>query len=172
MVDFREGYDEYDTYIELELIENVKEEIEKQISELDKESILFLNNLETLKIESENISIEFTKKIITSKIVKIVESDLLNGTFNNKTWNVKKREGQVDGKNFEISIAYTDNLDDNKNILYSYFKTDVKFPFPAIIHGTFNLTGNRNQLVKDNEENKKLLQFLAELLIGNCKGDS
>ena len=49
-----------------------------------------------------------------------------------------------------------------------FFKTEVSFPFPAIIHGTFDLDGNRNHLNR-NEVNEFLLKQLAELMIDTAK---
>lgn len=48
-----EEYSEYDTYIVIECIDEVKEDIEKQIGDLDKEIMLFLNNINSIKIDSE-----------------------------------------------------------------------------------------------------------------------
>ena len=51
-------------------------------------------------------------------------------------------------------------------MLFSYFKTQVRFPFPALLHGTFELTQNRNQLENDTTgHNEFLTEKLAELLI-------
>jgi len=59
-------------------------------------------------------------------------------------------------------------MGDNVNRLFCYFKTEVKFPFPAIIHGTFELDDTRNHLVKS-EINRFLLKELANLMIDTAK---
>jgi len=71
-------------------------------------------------------------------------------------------------KNYELKIAYSNKLDDSKNILYSFFRTNVKFPFPALIHGTFDLGENRNSLNKSDENNfliGELIQLMIETAI-------
>ena len=83
-----------------------------------------------------------------------------------KLWYIKKRNGEHNNKNYELKIAWSDNLDDTIGRLYSYFKTKVKFPFPALIHGTFKLSSNRNELINDTERhNIFLLDELIKLLI-------
>ena len=51
----------------------------------------------------------------------------------NKEWNLKTRKGKHKDKNYELKIAWNENLDDEIGRLYSYFKTKVKFPFPALL---------------------------------------
>ncbi|MBK8344562.1 MAG: hypothetical protein IPL12_15430 [Bacteroidetes bacterium] len=69
-------------------------------------------------------------------------------------------------KNYELAIAWSKDLNDTENVLFCYFKTKVRFPFPALLHGTFELSPDRNELVNDTEgHNKFLIAELADLLI-------
>lgn len=49
--------------------------------------------------------------------------------------------------------------------MYSYFKTDVKLGFPALIHGTFELTSDRNSLQKKSRVNEQLIPLLADFMV-------
>lgn len=158
-----EEYCEYDTYIVIECIDEVKEDIEKQIEDLDKEIMLFLNNINSIKIDSELRKQTLSRTFLSDNELEIkisVEEDIVS----KKTWMLNKKSGQYNGKDYDLVIAYNEQLSDTKNVLYSYFRTDVNFPFPAIVHGTFDLSGNRNQLIK-NKENDFLIGELIGLLI-------
>jgi hypothetical protein len=160
---------DFETTIRLELLPNIYDDIIKQINEIDCETMLFLQNVKQLTIKYNAKEIVFKKNKLESGITEIIQT--VNGEeVRNREWYIKKREGQYKNKNFEVAIAYTEQLDDQKNLLYSYFKTDVSFPFPAIIHGTFNLDANRNHLLKNNDENIHLLNELIDLLIETSIG--
>ena len=49
--------------------------------------------------------------------------------------------------------------------MYSYFKTNIKFPIPALVHATFDLTSDRNRLLPENEFNKGVKDALKDFLI-------
>jgi len=154
----------FDTTITLKLLQDAHEDILSQLNNIDCETLLFLKNIEELTIQFLDRTVKIIKKVNTPNYVEILllEDDV---QILKKCWNLKKKLGSFNGKNYEIAIAYTDKLDDNKKTLYSYFKTDVAFPFPAIIHGTFNLDASRNHLLKNNSENIYLIEQLGDLLI-------
>lgn len=164
-------YSEYDTYIVIELKENQIDNVIKQIEEeLDMEVLLFLNNLETISVEYPNGS--FTLKKETNGDNNTIIRTNKEGQIQ-KTWHVKTRSEKIKGnedgkskeKNYEIKIAWTDELDDQKNILYSYFRTNVRFPFPALVHATFDLTSDRNHLLPQNDFNEGIKASLKDFLI-------
>lgn len=162
--DYRNA-EEYDTRIVLELKDGVEQEIIKQLREIDSEVLLFLNNIEILTVESPEGKRVIRKVLLTDKETEITIFDGTGALVSRKKWHIKKAHGQFKNRNYDIAIAYNDHLDDNRNVLYSYFQTDVEFPFPALIHGTFNLNADRNHLLKDNEENNHILEQLINLLI-------
>ncbi|PID31157.1 MAG: hypothetical protein CR982_00315 [Candidatus Cloacimonadota bacterium] len=144
--------------------ENQLNNVQKQINELDKEILLFLHNLEEINIESPKIAYQIRKRV---NIIEIIEN---NEIVEKKEWEIESRVGKYEGKNFELKIAYSDSLDDDKNILYSFFRTNVSFPFPALVHGTFELNENRNHLIDDDSgHNKYLLTELIQLMIDTAK---
>src|SRR5205085_2081138 len=87
-----------------------------------------------------------------------------------KIWNILEEKGVIAGskerKNYEIKIAYNSENEIQNQKLYSFFRTDIDFPYPVMAHGTFELKSSRDQLVHDdNGFNKMLLEKLAFLLI-------
>lgn len=155
----------YDTYIVIDLKENQTQKVQEQIkNEINKEVLLFLNNLEKIIVESPERNFEIEKEIIENKTI-IREFDYDNSETVEKVWNLKYRKGELQNKNYELKIAWNDNLDDKIGRLYSYFKTNVKFPFPALIHGTFDLTSDRNHFTPKSEHNTFLIFELIQLLI-------
>lgn len=159
------GLNSYDTYIVVDLKEVQTKEVQEQINnEVNKEVLLFLNNLEKIIVESPERNFEIEKEISENQ-AKIREFDYDTNEIVEKVWNIKSRNGKHKDKNYELKIAWNDNLDDKIGRLYSYFKTNVKFPFPALIHGTFELTSDRNHFTPKSEHNTFLTDELIQLLI-------
>jgi len=160
-----ENLSKYDTYIVVDLKEKQTQEVQDQINiEINREVLLFLNNLDKIIVESPKRNFEIEKEINESKIV-IREFNYDTNETSEKVWNLKKRIGNYQNKNYELKIAWNENLDDKIGRLYSYFKTNVKFPFPALIHGTFDLTSDRNHFTPKSEYNTFLIDELIQLLI-------
>jgi hypothetical protein len=160
-----ENLSDYDTYIVIDLKESQIQEVQEQINnEINKEVLLFLNNLKKIIVDSPERNFEIEKKPLGNKVyIRELNRDK-NEEIDNK-WNIKSRAGNHQNKNYELKIAWNDNLDDKINRLYSYFKTNVKFPFPALIHGTFDLTSDRNHFTPKSEHNIFLIGELIQLLI-------
>ncbi|MBS1629386.1 MAG: DUF3883 domain-containing protein [Bacteroidetes bacterium] len=157
---------DYDTIITLKLKSDVLDDIQAQIdSVINKETLVFLNNIDEIEIDSPGRKVLF-KRTIHNGSVSVSCIDYLSGIKESKTWHVNRLNGEYKGKNYELAIAWNDKLDDFENVLFSNFKTQVNFPFPALLHGTFELTQNRNQLENDVDgHNKFLTEKLAQLLI-------
>jgi hypothetical protein len=156
----------FDTSITLKLKDNIQNDVQSQIhSVINKETMIFLNHIEEIEIDSPERKIVL-KKIISGDTVTVECNDILNDSKESKTWHLNKTNGEYNSKNFEIAIAWNDELNDTENVIYSNFKTQVRFPFPALLHGTFELTPNRNQLENDTAgHNEFLTEKLAEILI-------
>ncbi|MBT2685315.1 DUF3883 domain-containing protein [Bacillus sp. ISL-37] len=156
-------YDIYDTYIVIEITDESKRDIKAQMDHLELEVLLFLQNLEQVILESPDCTRVIEKKNLGDGRVSISQKE--DGEIIEvRTWNIRKRSGSHHGKNFELKMAFTDELDDDIQLLYSYFRTNVRLPFPALFHGTFELTGNRNQLI-ESDTNEYLLEELVQLMI-------
>ncbi|MGE8340947.1 MAG: DUF3883 domain-containing protein [Flavobacterium sp.] len=160
---------EFDTIISIKLKKRIVEDVKEQIySIINKETLIFLNNIEVIEIDSPERKIIYTKKYsdINKTQVTVECVDFLDGNNEIKTWTIKRRNGVHKDKNFELAIAWNEDLDETENVLFSYFRTEVRFPFPALLHGTFELTQDRNQLVNDTRgHNEFLTGELSELLI-------
>jgi hypothetical protein len=178
-------FDEYDTYVVMNFTSgDIKKDIQAQINELGLEVGLFLNNLTEIRIESSERN-ETIKRIPPEQGFSdkngFYEMRLLNAAeeiIAKKEWRIFTSSGELPENlrqdettrqfEFDLRIAVSNKMDDNVNRLFSYFKTEVKLPFPAIIHGTFELDGSRNHL-NDTPVNEFLLKKLAELMIKTAK---
>lgn len=170
--DIPSEYSKYDTYIVVELKGNQISNVIKQIEEeLDMEVLLFLNNLETISVEYQDRCFTLEKEADSDSITITRTHDEEAPT--SRTWHIKTKKDTLKGnengksktKNYEIKIAWTDQLDDQKNKLYSYFRTNVRFPFPALVHATFDLTSDRNHLLPQNAFNDGIKESLKDFLI-------
>lgn len=164
---------EYDTVIELTLKDNVQEEILHQISvDLVPEIMIFLNKLEEIEVKTETQHFAFYKHFNSDdNSVKIEKKDFLHASDSAKwLWNIIEDKGELEGatetKKYELKIAYNPNEKIERNKLFSFFRTEVDFPYPVIAHGSFELKSDRNQLSRDeNKFNEQLLEKLADLMI-------
>ncbi|MBQ7872568.1 MAG: DUF3883 domain-containing protein [Clostridia bacterium] len=158
---------EYSTAIVLYCDDAYLDEIRNQLINLKFEELLFLQYVNTIEI----ITSEATRKIESIKeneLCIIQEGDSIS------QWRVWSRQGELtqengETKKYELIIAYNDDATERETIrengvLYSYFKTDIPMSFPFLIHGTFELTSERNSLVKDNLFNEMILERLIDFI--------
>lgn len=142
--------------------------VRKQMLNIEENTILFLKEgFESLEvvIDGERNTFLRTRKV-TGK-----NEALVTITHNGESTTLREffEEGVLDDyederdKKYHLSVVYSPKqINDNK--LYSYFLTDVDFPMHYwYAHGTFNLTNNRNQLVK-NTRNRVLMERLIQLI--------
>ena len=144
--------------------------IEKQIKSLEFEELVFLPNLKEIEIICNEDYHKVFFKFVDRNAVLIESKDVLTGNSEFADWVLYKTSGHVLDENnkdrdYEFVIAYDPNGNHSGEVLYSYFKTDVKMVFPALIHGTFELTSDRNSLQKGSIVNHKLMDLLADFLV-------
>ena len=164
----------YDTTIEIECFENVFENIDTQIKNICFEELVFLKNLFEIEVISSNYHKIFCR-ISENDDVILEERDVTTKrmlTF--ASWHLYKKHGILLDENqkekkYELAIAYNAENPQSGNYLYSYFKTNVTLSFPAIIHGTFDLSANRNYLKQNNPVNRQLVAILADLMVETAK---
>ena len=165
---------EYDTYVIIAFSsEEVRKNIQDQINELRLEVALFLNNIKAIKLDSPERNETIMR--LPPEEGDYEEIRLLDQTTqikDSKRWRIFQktdelpanlRDETVNQYEYDLRIAISKHMDDTINRLFSYFKTEVKLPFPAIIHGTFELDGNRNHLT-ETKVNEFLLERLTELM--------
>ena len=164
---------EYDTVIELDLRPGTHTKIEEQIKkDILPEILIFLNKLEEIEVETSKQHFSFKKRIDTNSNQIIIEKQDFKNAQNNQSWkwNILEETGDINGlketKKYELKIAYNLENEISRNKLFSYFRTDIDFPYPVLAHGSFELKADRNQLAQDeNDFNHKLLKKLAKLLV-------
>ncbi len=169
---------EYSTAIVLYCNDEYVEEIKNQLIHLKFEELLFLKHINTIEIVTSN-GIRKIESIKDDGLCIIQEADSIS------EWQIWCRNGEIteqngNAKKYELIIAY--NKDESQReiirengFLYSFFRTDIPMHFPFLIHGTFDLTSERNSLVKDNLSNnlilEKLVDFIGEIGEGLVKID-
>lgn len=161
--------DGFATSIIVECREEVTEEIENQIENLQFEELVFLPNLKEVEIDCNDYHKSFYKKTDGDYI--IIESvDKNTGEAECSRWKIYKKAGIIQDENgkdkdYEFILAYDPSGEHQGEVLYSYFKTDIRIGFPALIHGTFELTSDRNSLQKQSTVNKQLIPLLADFMV-------
>ena len=157
----------YSTSIVLHCKQSELESIRRQLLELRFEELLFLEHVRYIDIVVDGQ----IRKIQSNKDgEKIIIQDGDQCSF----WDVWKEKGTLihdDGneKHYELAIAYNQDETERERIrkegyLYSFFKTDIRMPFPFLVHGTFDLSPDRNSLYKQNFDNVVLLDKLIDFI--------
>lgn len=148
-----------------ETASDVSRQMENMIS---METMLFLKNLNELELKSAKQHIIYSRESEGDGI-KVTKHNVLTSEITSKTWHINRITGRHKKKDYELAIAWNDQLDDKCNLLYSYFETKVRLPFPAILHGTFELTPERNGITDDTAgHNLFLIGKLADLLVNTA----
>ncbi len=159
---------EYDTTILIDLKKESLEEVEQQIEkDLDGEVLLFLNHLECIEINVNGLIKKYNKVESSEAKVKLITIDnSLPTPTSEKLWNVYSiKDHFADlNKSYQISVAWKDELDEAKDVIYSYFRTKVPFHFKGILHGTFELNSDRNDILSEDVYNKKLIKLIPGLI--------
>ena len=161
--------DGFATSIIIDCKDEALSQIERQIKSLEFEELIFLPNLKEVEIVCPDYHKSFFKVSEGDEVI-IEACDHLNGSSVFSTWMLYRKHGIISDENgndkeYEFIIAYDPSAKRRGNVLYSYFKTDVKLQFPALIHGTFELTSDRNNLLKGSSINQQLIPLLADFMV-------
>jgi len=162
---------EYTTNIVIKLRDDEQtERVRNQINDISFETVLFLGGkFQSLTTEVDGAIDNY------SRTIELTDNNeaLVTVRHNNdsKTFREFYEDAEIDNpsrpeKNyFRISAIYSaEPIDRNK--LFAFFPTDIDFPMDHwYAHGDFNLTNNRNYLVKDSF-NRILMESLLRLI---CK---
>lgn len=158
---------EYDTVIEIEVKDEMLDDVHSQIEKIDSTTLLFLDKLERLTIiqDKEKVVFDKTSTFETEELSSVVIRTKVNDDIKDPDeWMVACRRGQVEEGHYAVSVAYKTDMSVKPDVLYSYFKTQIEFPVPALVHGTFDLSANRNHL-NETYLNKIVLEQACRLLI-------
>jgi len=166
-------YNKYDTYIIIKLNPSVRKDLEKQINEIQPQTLIFLNNLTQIDINTPKKKLGINADRSLTDKISISTHNKLKNKNKKKLWNLRREEKKIpknllsnsnDSTKYNIQIAYTNNLDDDIYRLFSYFITKEKFPFPALVHASLNLNDSRDYMVED-EINQFIMKRIGELMI-------
>jgi hypothetical protein len=160
----------YDTIIALPFTHPTAfTEAQEQLALAGREVILFLRNINELIIRLPSKETVWTA-IGPTPSVTISSTDSQEPT---QTWGIHTHKGtipsnlleadQKDTNEYEIRLAIPPIGIEVPKVLFSYFPTLVRFPFPLIAHVTLELTNNRQNLI-DSAANAYLLQELARFI--------
>jgi len=161
----------FDTLITIKLKAGIEPEVQQQINTIvDGETLLFLNNLRGITLESPGRNLHISKAFENGQVVISLDSPS-TGHLSKKLWTVEHKKGCHKDKNYELKVAYTDGLEHHSGRLHSYFRTNDALNFPGLVHGTFELNPDRNHLVDDADGfNRFLIKELAVFLVEVAKG--
>ena len=142
--------------------------VEKQINSLGSETLLFLNHIISMEINTPAKETKRWRVERDKTVIMVSTSD-----DKSQIWDLFMDEGEIPDKylsvekkinnKYEIKIAIPTTHESSINRLYTYFPTKVSFPFPVVAHATFELTSNRQNLI-DSEANKYVAKRLAKLM--------
>lgn len=161
--------DGYSTSIIIECREDLSDTIVEQIEGLEFEELVFLPNLKQIEIQCMDYHRNFFKVSEGNEVI-IETEDVNSGETDCASWKLFRKTGIVEDENgndkdYEFIVAYDPSGERQGEVLYSYFKTDVKLGFPALIHGTFELNSDRNSLQKNSRINQQLIPLLADFMV-------
>lgn len=167
----------YDTVIEIDGVNSESEKsIYDQIKTLDSHILLFLPNITSISIETNN-----SKKVITKKVRKesnLTIIDIHDDTGDHSFYyfqNVISEDKikTIEGKEQIVKLALAIPFDRKIKYgykLYTFFPIkNADCPFPALLHATFNLDSHRDTINNDIEQYngqvlKKLLKFYVSII--------
>lgn len=180
----------FDTTIEITVKKEALDDdwsIEKQISEFDPYILLFLPNITKITFKKDNECFSFKKK--TKKKNELEESIVQKIDVNNEK---TESERGFFVFNNNSSVSEINNSDDEPEIIklscaipsdfseeysynmYTFFPIrTAKSPFHALMHATFILSQNRDEIINTNNNIlvfKELLKFYVSVIANNfCK---
>lgn len=140
--------------------------VQKQLGSLSCEVLWFLHFLEEVEIDSPEL--KDCWRIRRKKNVVVLETSASAP----ECWRIFRKEGTIPKKylrpgepfsRYEIKIALPTN-EVSPHKLFVYFPTEVLFPFPMLVHGTFEVGANRQHLIRSDANSYIALQ-LAGLMV-------
>ena len=180
----------FDTTIEIVIRQEALEDdwsIEKQMSEFDPYILLFLPNITKITFKKDNECFSFKKKTkkknaLEESIVQKIDVNNEN-TENERGFFVFNNNSSVseinnsDGKPeiIKLSCAIPSDFSEEYSYnMYTFFPIrTAKSPFHALLHATFMLSQNRDEIITNNVNIlvfKELLKFYVNVIANNfCK---
>lgn len=148
--------------------EKTKRQVQNQINSLSNEVLLFLRCLKSIDIQSPERNEYWEVERKENEIIINLRGD------EPKCWKLFKREGLIPKEylrpeqglenRFEIKLAIPTTpikTPIKTHTLFVFFPTEVAFPFPILVHATFEVGENRQHLIKS-DANSFIAQELAD----------
>jgi len=139
----------FTTTISINYKKEFENDIVNQLKSISSKTLLFLHNINVIEIEGDTINnnISVTRKKIGDNNFEI--------KYDGEIYYVLGGEGIVDEeliddkessepKRYSVKIAYNDDLSFSDNVMYNYFKTQIPFELPFVVHASLELDQNRN----------------------------
>lgn len=157
---------DWNTIVEIKYHKEYEKSIDSQINQLTEEILLFLNNIECIKV-IKNKDALFTYQ---SRKEKYLNHNIIH--IGDKQWNVFGDEDDLPNElqdstksyrqRYSLRIAFQDDLSDNYKQLFNYFPTKVNVHLPCILHGTFELNNSRDHL-NESDVNRFIIKEFTKL---------
>lgn len=146
---------EYITYVAINYPKDVEKYILNQINEISEELMFFIDNIKMISIEND-------------KKITIFERKNWNIIHNSAELPEEIQEDEDSKESYRLSVILPPKNQNINPYLFSYFPTNIKHGFPALIHATFDLDSSRNNIV-DNKKNRFVIKKLAKFMIEIAK---
>lgn len=149
VVDLETQHD-FTTTISINYKKEFESDILDQLESINVKTLLFLQNINTIEIDGNgdnNKVISITRKEIDDNNFEI--------NYEGGIYYVLVDEGIIDEdliddkesievKQYSVKIAYNSDLSFKDDVLYNYFKTQIPFELPFVVHASLELDQNRN----------------------------
>lgn len=152
-----------DISITVKNITRITADIKRQLDAIDGSLLLFLNHITALHVINDDKNVIYRKTEKQGKVY--ITKEIGNEIIDTEIWRFNSALGSHNGESYQVVMAYHDDGSvPNRQVVYSYFPTDVDFPFPVLMHANFNIDANRNHLIKNDPANEAILRTAANLL--------
>lgn len=159
------------TSIILAYDEGYEQGILADLENFQPESLLFLHHIKQVVIKMDGSQ----KSSYGKSQIKDCGDGIAKCELDGKRWVQSSKSGTLQGcgDEYEVSCAFCLDNPQESYPVFSYFPTQVYFPFPCIFHATLELDSSRNALLPGNENNKRMMAELAmcaSAMAGYLKG--
>ncbi len=147
--------------------------VTEQIESMDLRILLFMPNIKSICIITENKKILYTKENDTGMSDSVILKKTVNSEpdteeryylFRKKIPCLADEEGQI--KDVQLAIAVPENSDSFRNAhLYSFFPLlNTESPFNCVLHATYELDDHRDSVIR-NDVNSRIMEKQLEFII-------
>lgn len=145
----------FTTTISIRYQKRFEDDIIHQLESINSKTLLFLHNINTIEIERDTINsnISVTRKKLSENNFEIIcdkEIYYVLGDEGSVEKNLIDDNESSEPKRYSVKIAYNDNLSFGDKVLYNYFKTQIPFELPFVVHASLELDQNRNHSTESN----------------------